>query len=912
LIDEKAPLKSGTATVSGSYERRAGRPVFRFKGQSQQLAFGRITGGSVKADLDFEQGHLSGSARADLKQLGRTNFDFQDLRGIDVSTPDPARVTGKFAMDGQVRLKDLLDLVPKDVDLPIGRALGIIKYDLSIEREHASPGLPTFHLRVSSQKLQLAGQRRTTTEIKTKEEARAAAPLAIKGIDLDMDLKHAESGETELSASVSDERGKLVALGLEAKVTSPLASVLRELGSQWRELPLHAVVSIPRRDLQQLPVELRPAALSGVISADFASDGRLDAPVLRLSGAIEKLRQTDGKPIGADLTWRGDYADGRGTVSASARMQGRDVVNADIDFATAIGAWLKRVGATEPELDANARVSFDTFPIALLPAASTGQLDGNLTGKFSLEHFGTNAAAAMDLSVQSLRLGNSALGRIHTELVARDGKADLKLRVEGKAGTTTAEAHSGLSWGSRLVPEVRVPADAELHARELRLAAFGPLLTSVFGEIDGRLNGDLHARFQDGAPELDGHADLNDGLAQIASVGQRFDQITARVSLEPGKAKLESLSARATSGKLKVTGEARFTGLTLTGADAQLRIAKSERISFSVAGTEIGETWGAIDVKLRPGAAQSSQTLSVDVPEMHVRLPDTGSQTLQDLEPAKGVRVGTWQRGGEFVTLPLQPLADGDPTKNDNPLRVDLHLGDRVFIQQGDTTKIQLTGRTALVLGDPLSMTGQIDVQGGKLDVSGKQFEIESGVVTFSGDPSNPTIVASARWDAQDDEQHRVYADASGSANNLKVNLRSEPPLTKDQVLSLIVTGSADGSLGGSSGSSTGSGTAATAVGAVGGAATQGINKALSNISALDVSTRVDTSTGSARPELVIQVSARVSAQIVRSLGEPAPGQPPDLTFLTLNFRVLRNWSWSALVGDRGESGLDLVWRRRY
>ena len=98
----------------------------------------------------------------------------------------------------------------------------------------------------------------------------------------------------------------------------------------------------------------------------------------------------------------------------------------------------------------------------------------------------------------------------------------------------------------------------------------------------------------------------------------------------------------------------------------------------------------------------------------------------------------------------------------------------------------------------------------------------------------------------------------------------------------------------------------------MGGAATQGLNKALSNISDLDVSTRIDTSTGSARPEIVIQLSAKVSAQITRALGEPAPGTPPDLTFLTLNFRLKRNWSLSALVGDRGESGLDLVWRKRY
>ena len=401
-------------------------------------------------------------------------------------------------------------------------------------------------------------------------------------------------------------------------------------------------------------------------------------------------------------------------------------------------------------------------------------------------------------------------------------------------------------------------------------------------------------------------SNLSDGVAQLAAVGQRFDQIKARVSLEPGKAKLEELSARATTGRLRVTGEARFDGLDLTGADAHLRIAKAEKVSLSLAGTELGDTYGAIDIKLRPGQSKGSQALSVDISELHVRMPDTGSQDLQNLDPAKGVRVGTRQRDGDFVTLPLQPLKEGDPSKNENPMMVDLNLGDQIWIQQGDSTKIQLGGRLQLVLGDPLTIEGQIDVKSGKLDVSGKQFEIESGVVTFSGEPGNPTIVATARWDAPDEDRHRVYADASGTAAKLKVTLRSEPPLTHDQILSLLLTGSADGSLAGGGGSN-----AATAVGAVGGVATQGLNKALSNISDLDVSTRIDTSTGTARPELVVQLSAKVSAKLTRALGQ-TPGQPPDMTFLTLDFLIKRNWSLSTLTGDRGASGVDLVWRKRY
>lgn len=908
LVDPKAQLKSGIATVSLSYERRGGAPRARVTARTQNLDFDRIKGGSMSADLTLEDGRLDGSVYADLKELGKLDFDLREVRGINPDKPDPQRITGKLAIEGQMRLRDLNKLVPDDSNSPVARALGTVKYNIAIERPQASPNLPTFHVRVSTKKLQLAGVRDSTTNLVTKQQARDAAPLAVKGLDVDLDVSHEETGKTELSARVTDEHGPLLALNVSADAVLKTATFVDELTKNWQRMPLSVRLSIPRRDIEKLPPEVRPAGLAGVMAIDLAYDGTLQNPKLEWNGTLDKLRKSDRKGRGLDLTWKGKYDGARGKFEGSARAKSREVAKVDIDFETPLGAWLNRQGDATPPVDASAHLEFDSFPMGVLPATETTPIDGQLSGKVAVEHFGKDASVDVNLDVRRLKLSDSELGDFHTEIKAKSGGATALLRVDGKRGVTTVDAKSGLEWGARFVPEVKLPADAQLRARELRLAAFSPFVTSIFGELDGRLNGDLNAHFRGGAPELDGRVDLSDGVAQVASVGQRFDQIKARISLQPGKAKLDELTARATTGKLKVTGEARFAGLELTGADARLQITKDDRIALTVSGNGITDTWGQIDVKLRPEKA--GQKLSVDIPELHVRMADAGSQDVQALDPAKGVRIGTYQRETEFVTLPLQPLSESDPSKNENPMTVDLNLGNQVWVQQGDGTKIQLGGRLAIVLGDPMTLNGRINLAGGKLDVSGKQFEVESGAVTFSGNPADPTIVATAHWDAQDEERHRVYVDFAGTTKKAKLGFRSEPPLTQDQILSLILTGSADGSLGGTS--KGGGNNASTAVGAVGGAATQGINKALSGISDLDVSTRVDTSSGSARPEIVIQVSPKVSAEITRALGTPQPGQPPDLTFLTLNFRVKRNWNLSAVVGDRGASGLDLVWRKRY
>jgi autotransporter translocation and assembly factor TamB len=153
-----------------------------------------------------------------------------------------------------------------------------------------------------------------------------------------------------------------------------------------------------------------------------------------------------------------------------------------------------------------------------------------------------------------------------------------------------------------------------------------------------------------------------------------------------------------------------------------------------------------------------------------------------------------------------------------------------------------------------------------------------------------------------------VYADYLGDVKNGRIKLHAEPPLTQDEIASLLLFGSPEGSVG----SSGAGGGAALAVSVAGDQAVQGLNQALDAFTSLNVSARVDTTTGTPRPELVFQVSPRVAAKVTRAIGAPAAGESPDRTFLTLELRLKRSWALSALIGDRGASALDLIWRRRY
>jgi translocation and assembly module TamB len=206
-------------------------------------------------------------------------------------------------------------------------------------------------------------------------------------------------------------------------------------------------------------------------------------------------------------------------------------------------------------------------------------------------------------------------------------------------------------------------------------------------------------------------------------------------------------------------------------------------------------------------------------------------------------------------------------------------------------------------------MTGQIVIRGGFLEVQGKKFEIEKGTITFVGDANNPILIVTAGWTAPDGTQ--VYADFVGPLETGKVTLRSEPSLPRNEILSLIVFGTQ----GGNQSPPPGQGPSGTtrAVGLGGGIATQGLNRAMDDLTGLDVTARVDTTdSANPRPELEFQLAKNISLQIGYVLGVPPPGENPDKTLLTLDWRFFKNLSVETTVGDRGSSILDLIWRKRY
>ena len=905
LAEVSVPVRSLRATLEASYERVSGVSSGAFQGSLSNITYGHVSEGSAAFNLSLADDELSGTLDTELVPGSHVVFGFDDLA---LEIPREAELwlpRGRIRVAGKLDLTCITPLIAALPGLPVEDAKGTV--DLQVAYAHGANGeLPELTASVHTHDLALIGKRAGTRAIDTTSEAIEAAPVIYRGVDFGLDLAlDAPTRSVVAHAGFYDARGEL--LKLDATSGPWPGGPLGAAFGRARDVPLELEARMPSRRLTSLPGPIRTRSLRGMVSGELHVDGTLadphvtvDARAARLGTASERIQGQERPKV--DVLAHVDYRHERGELELGA-MRGRARA---VDVAASWSGDILRA-ATEPEerrsFSYHAEAKLDALDLETVPALKNRQIEGVLSGFARVDYGPAGRSLDADLSAHPLRVGQATMDQVNIAIAADQRQVTSAVSVSGQSGSLDARLASGLTWPAEGVPSLAGTLRTTLSARQFRLAALWPLVGDSVNEIDGRLDAELSAQVDDERVLLRGHGRLREGVMQIPAVGQRFEAISADIEVAPESVVLKDVRARGLTGGL--TGSARITldrHLGLEEASGTLVVGKHQKVPVTVEGVALGDAWGTVEAR----AVKKGERLEllVRVPELHVDVPDTGSNDVQELSRDRQVRVGVRRSDATFVALPVQPLSK--PPEPTTPLDLTLELGDSVWLERGDQVSAQVSGRLVVAVREETSVNGEIALKGGTLDVSGKRFELERGTVTFSGgDPADPSISAVARWDAP--AGYAVYATYAGSVRKGKLTLRAEPPLSEDEILNLILFGTPEGTVSSGTGDS-----ASGAIGIAGGTATRGINRAISDFTKLDVQARVDTSSGDARPELVIPLSRRLSARLTRAIGEPSAGASPDRTFLTLELRLRQKWALSALLGDRGASSLDLVWRSHY
>jgi translocation and assembly module TamB len=876
-----------------------------------RAAFGTFKDASAYIDATLTGRKAAGHVTVSVGDIGSIDVQSSSVQigegETELSISSWRRAWGAVDVKAHVDLPKLIAELPPGT-LPIRIASGVLDLTARTDRDSMNDASPGVDFTAGTTGLVLTA-------------APGAPAWRLDGLDPTVHVTvDADTGATALQLGVHDAKGPIAQLdATSSAVPYALIATGEGLFDALRAMPFEAGLSVPERSLESLPATLGLGDVHGLVRANIEWKGTFTAPRLTADASIKREKSdTSGSvlPVDLSMTARYDGAVAEATVQGS--NKDKVVLDASARAEAKASDLLAGIGGAAVSWTGSAKAKLDGMPLRAFTFLSDRQVRGKASGDFTLDRLHDDAHASTTLTLDGLKVGDVACrsARIQATL---DGHAfDASARFEqDDDGYIDARAHAGAHWGRALVPALdsSQPADVSLTARKFRAQLLLPFVSGVFTQLDGRIDADarLDVDPTTQAARPQGTVSLTAGTFELSTLGGEFADVSGSLKMSPdGLIQLENFVAHPLTGKVEAAATARMTGFAFAGARATVQVARDAAIPVVFDGVQMGTLDGHFDIDAEPAAARGVDVM-ISVPTLHMALPDTGTHDVQTLGDLEGVTTGVHLGAAGFVEVPLDAtVATGTGGAPRAPIKLDIRLGNDVQVSRGTDLDVRLQGQPIVTIADDVTVSGQIRLLRGTIDVQGKPFTIDKGTVTFVGDdPSNPQVVLTAEWTAQD--QTRVYADFVGPLKTGKVTLRSDPVLPGGQndILALLLFGTTDNAS--SSFSNPGAGVA-------GGAAVQPINKALGGVNkALDkfglaggITAKIDTSTANPRPEVEVQIARDISVQIAWVIGNPLPGTNPDTTLLTLDWRFLRKWSLETTVGDQGTSIVDVIWQHRY
>ncbi len=517
----------------------------------------------------------------------------------------------------------------------------------------------------------------------------------------------------------------------------------------WTLAARGALTPKPVRDVAQQPsVGARGFSASvDLFDMTLGSDAvRLQAPTVVewTADSVEVASTTIGLGESGKLSFAGKFgADG---ARADARLDAAPLsivsfLVSDLGLRGSVGGSLSLRGSS------------------LVDSVADLHLEGKELASRSLEDSGVAALDAVaDAHLERRRLrAEAALGGL--------GKERFHLKVDAPIGAGARDNDS-------------VSASMLWHGDLADLAALAPLGEDV---LKGAVSADLRLGGSVAAPLLSGDLFLSGGSYENAVSGLVLRDLELKVVAQGSNLVLEKLSATdGEKGRITATGRAALARLPAFDADMQLHadaatLARLEQVTATA----------DADLTLHLGRARDAESVEgsvlgkVGIVEARIRVADHVAAAIPELSVVEindVVRGGDWQRERGPAPVLWNVVLD-----------VVVKGNNRVYVEGRGlesewSTDLHVGGTAA----DP-RVTGLVRSVRGRLGLLGKRFDVTSADLRFDGSPSGiPYLTLTAQAQAND---ITAIVVANGPATTPNIELRSDPALPSDDVLSRLLFG---------------------------------------------------------------------------------------------------------------------------
>lgn len=399
-------------------------------------------------------------------------------------------------------------------------------------------------------------------------------------------------------------------------------------------------------------------------------------------------------------------------------------------------------------------------------------------------------AAAEGGAVQQLRLDALRLG-----LSAHAGVWRLEQQLAGRRLGSLSGLQTITTDPAYLLPDPRAPLDGKLDVDVANLRLWG-LWVPAGWRLSGQLQGRTTFKGTIEQPLLSGYLKGHQLGVRNMLQGVDFEQGELDFEMDASQAKLNRLTLRAGQGDLTLTGDARLDANPETHLRLVLqRFAVLQRVDRRVVVS------GQADLALLADSLNVQGAFGVD--EGLIDISKSGAPTLDDDVRRAGV--------DDVVIDPADEEAKTRKTTRKANLDLQLDLGSRLRLR-GYGLDTKLVGKLKMTSGPPSYkpvVRGTIKTQDGTFAAYGQKLVIDRGAINFTGPMDNPALdieatrpqsrmASSASLTATaSDTDVRVGVTITGTAQNPRIRLFSDPEMSETDKLSWLILGHAANGLGG-------------------------------------------------------------------------------------------------------------------
>lgn len=654
--------------------------------------------------------------------------------------------------------------------------------------------------------------------------------------DIDLRMPRLSLSRTSVQAPQGDLRGDLAVAMDNKTVTGELRSRLRNLaglvpGDWGGDVELQARLEVIN-GIQHLSIVSKGDAVRTPLGTaeEFSILGRVIDPLGKAQGSVraEVRGMHSGKAEVKALR-----LDGEGNLERlrfSGRAEGRYVV--DLEMETAGTLWhlsspkqveLSRLSLSGPDTsvrlvgpvlmkheegawhveDVSLRIGsgdlhgsaliradrlsteaqFQWIPLDLLRLAGLPVVSGRAAGRVTLNATPGGSRGSARVRVEDLIMGG--ISGTRAAGLAAEGDATLdhgRLRVrmdlEGFSGTAL-KGHLEMPLLLRAAPvSLEVPAGALLSGEltgDMDIARILAILGQEEQIVGGRLEVDLRIDGPHERPAIRGRGRLSEGFYENVETGTLLREVNVVIRGDEQGLSLENLKATdGASGKVSAQGRIRFDPARKFPFEVKATLEKAKLL-------QMDEATATCDGSVILSGDTRDVLLSgkVQVGPADLRIPDRLPPQIVEIEVIE--LDGQEKKDKEDVSSPLR--------QEKSRIRLDVALTSpgRVFLRgMGLDSEWEGSLNAGGTTTTPV-LTGTLSLVRGHLDFFGKRFVVTRGEFLFDGSyPPSPILDLEAKAAAA---EITARLSLSGRLLSLNAELKSEPPLPPDEVLSRLLFG---------------------------------------------------------------------------------------------------------------------------